>query len=73
MGYGKLFLTDREGSRSEGVKMKYYSTKTEAIAEANARRAAGETVKVFQSVQWIPGSGKNAGYAAVRFFVEVSA
>lgn len=53
--------------------MKYYSTKTEAVAEANARRAAGETVKVFQSVQWIPGSGNNAGYAAVRFFVEVAA
>lgn len=53
--------------------MKFHSKKSEAIQEAQARRAAGETVKVMQSVQWIQGSAKSAGYAAVRYFVEVSA
>ena len=53
--------------------MKFHSNKSEAIQEAQARRAAGETVKVMQSRQWITGSGDRAGYMAIRYFVEVSA
>lgn len=53
--------------------MKTYTKKSEAIEEAQARRAVGETVKVMKSIQWIPGSGANVGYAAVRYFVMVAA
>lgn len=53
--------------------MKFHSSKSEAIQEAQARRAAGEIVKIMQSRQWIPGSGDHVGYTAIRYFVEVSA
>ena len=54
--------------------MRYHSKKSEAVAEAKARRAAGETVKVFRSSQLIPGSGKTPrGYVAVRYYVKAVA
>lgn len=50
--------------------MQYYSSKAEAVAAAQARRAAGETVQVLKSIQWIAGSGRNVGYNAVRYFIK---